>query len=96
MNLEGFKIGSGGRTVADRAALDFAIRNGIEHGGWCPKGRRSKDDTIPGKYQPGETAAAIISNARNVTRPFSRQKRRPEVRLNCRLTSRRRSVTIAA
>jgi hypothetical protein len=33
------KIVSGGQTGADRAALDWAIENGIPHGGWCPKGR---------------------------------------------------------
>lgn len=32
------KIASGGQTGADRAALDWAIENGIAHGGWCPKG----------------------------------------------------------
>ena len=32
-------IVSGGQTGADRAALDWAIENGIPHGGWCPKGQ---------------------------------------------------------
>ena len=26
-----------GQTGADRAALDWAIENGIPHGGWCPR-----------------------------------------------------------
>jgi hypothetical protein len=37
------KIISGGQTGADRAGLDFAIEHGIEHGGWCPKGRLAED-----------------------------------------------------
>ena len=33
------KIISGGQTGADQAALDAAIKLGIPHGGWIPKGR---------------------------------------------------------
>ena len=44
------KIISGGQTGVDRAALDFAIDNGIAHGGFCPKGRRSESGRIPDKY----------------------------------------------
>ncbi|MBA3755699.1 MAG: dihydroneopterin aldolase, partial [Nitrosomonas sp.] len=33
------QIMSGGQSGVDRAALDWAIRNNILHGGWCPKGR---------------------------------------------------------
>lgn len=29
------KIINGGQTGADRAALDWAIKHGIPHGGWC-------------------------------------------------------------
>ena len=36
------KIVSGGQTGVDRAALDFAIEAGLEHGGFCPKGRRAE------------------------------------------------------
>lgn len=50
------KIVSGGQTGADRAGLDFAIENGIEHGGWCPQGRRSEDGAIPAHYNLQETA----------------------------------------
>jgi len=32
------RIISGGQTGADRAALDFAIKKGLQHGGWVPKG----------------------------------------------------------
>jgi hypothetical protein len=50
------KIVSGGQTGADRAALDFAIAHGLEHGGWCPKGRLAEDGPIPGRYQLTETS----------------------------------------
>ena len=33
------KIISGGQTGADLAALDVAVKLGIPHGGWIPKGR---------------------------------------------------------
>ena len=52
------RIVSGGQTGADRAALDFAIDHGIEHGGWCPQGRLAEDGVIPEAYRlremPGE------------------------------------------
>jgi hypothetical protein len=48
-------IVSGGQTGAERAALDFAIEHGIQHGGWCPKGRRAEDGAIDPKYQLKET-----------------------------------------
>jgi hypothetical protein len=44
------KIISGGQTGADRAALDFAIKHDIPHGGWVPKGRKAEDGTLPEKY----------------------------------------------
>ncbi|GCF09989.1 putative molybdenum carrier protein [Dictyobacter arantiisoli] len=40
------QIVSGGQTGADRAALDWAIQQGIAHGGWCPRGRRA-DEAAP-------------------------------------------------
>jgi hypothetical protein len=49
---------SGGQTGVDRAALDFALAQGIPCGGWCPKGRRSEDGTIPAKYPLKETSSA--------------------------------------
>ena len=42
----------------DRAALDFAIRHGYEHGGWCPRDRRAEDGPIPPVYQLRETDSA--------------------------------------
>lgn len=44
------KIVSGGQTGADRAALDFAIENGIEYGGFVPHGRLAEDGVIPERY----------------------------------------------
>ena len=45
------KIVSGGQTGVDRAALDWAIAAGIEHGGWCPRGRRAEDGPLDPRYQ---------------------------------------------
>ncbi|MFP7754035.1 putative molybdenum carrier protein [Thermodesulfobacteriota bacterium B35] len=48
---ETMKIVSGGQTGADRAALDAAIRLGIPHGGWLPRGRKTEDGPLPGRYR---------------------------------------------
>jgi len=34
----------------DRAALDAALRHGIESGGWCPTGRLDESGRIPDRY----------------------------------------------
>ncbi len=44
------KIISGGQTGADRAALDAAIKLGIPHGGWLPRGRKTEDGPLPARY----------------------------------------------
>jgi hypothetical protein len=44
------KIISGGQTGVDRAALDVALKHGIETGGWCPTGRLDEFGRIPGRY----------------------------------------------
>lgn len=49
------KIVSGGQTGVDRGALDAAIKLGIAHGGWCPRGRLAEDGTIPPRYRLAET-----------------------------------------
>jgi len=54
----GFKVISGGQSGADQAALDWANAHGIDHGGWCPKGRRSEDGAIDAKYRLTETESA--------------------------------------
>ena len=51
----GFTIVSGGQTGADRAALEFAIRFGIPHEGWCPRGRRAEDGRLDARYNLCET-----------------------------------------
>ena len=45
------KIISGGQTGADQGALDTAMRLGIDHGGWIPKGRKTEAGPLPEKYQ---------------------------------------------
>ena len=44
------EIISGGQTGADRGGLDAAIRLGLNHGGYCPRGRRAEDGGVPVKY----------------------------------------------
>ena len=44
------KIITGGQTGADRAALDVALKFGIPHGGWIPKGRKTEKGPLPEKY----------------------------------------------
>ncbi len=44
------KIVSGGQTGADQGALDAAIKLGIRHGGWVPKGRKTENGILPEKY----------------------------------------------
>lgn len=55
------KIVSGGQTGVDRAALDVAIKLGIAHGGWVPKGRVTEDGPLPEAYRMRETASAVYS-----------------------------------
>ena len=52
------KIISGGQTGVDRAALDFAIQHGVEHGGWCPRGHHAEDGIISTVYHLRETESA--------------------------------------
>ena len=47
------KLISGGQTGVDRAALDVAIKTGIDYGGWCPQGGWAEDFPAP----PGLLAA---------------------------------------
>jgi hypothetical protein len=44
------KIVSGGQTGADKAALDFAVKHNIPHGGWLPQGRKTENGTLPKRY----------------------------------------------
>ncbi len=49
------KIVSGGQTGVDQGALDAAIALGIEHGGWCPRGRICETGVIPSRFRLRET-----------------------------------------
>ena len=51
-------IVSGGQTGVDRAGLDWAIQNGVVHGGWCPKGRLATDGPLPLRYHLRETESS--------------------------------------
>jgi hypothetical protein len=55
------KIISGGQTGVDRAALDVALRHGIEGGGWCPAGRLDEFGRIPDQYPVQELAVGGFS-----------------------------------
>lgn len=48
-------IVSGGQTGADRAALDFALRHGLAHDGWCPRGRLAEDGPLDPRYELRQT-----------------------------------------
>ncbi len=52
---------SGGQTGADRAALEFAIRQGIAHSGWCPRERRAEDGPLAEKFLLTETPSRKYS-----------------------------------
>lgn len=62
------KIISGGQTGVDQGGLDAALQLGLEHGGWCPAGRRSERGRIPVKYQLSETSERnyVVRTERNV------------------------------
>lgn len=55
------KVISGGQTGVDRAALDAARRQGLETGGWCPKGRRAEDGAVPPRYALRETPLRVYA-----------------------------------
>ena len=50
-----FRLITGGQSGADAAALDWAIGCDVNHGGWCPRGRRSEVGLIPAHYLLSET-----------------------------------------
>ncbi|MGH8710662.1 MAG: putative molybdenum carrier protein [Burkholderiales bacterium] len=49
---------SGGQTGADQAALNWAIKHGFPHGGWCPAGKLAEDGKIADSYQLSETPSS--------------------------------------
>ncbi len=62
------RIVSGGQTGVDQAALTVAIDLGLEHGGWCPKGRRCESGTIPAHFllSPMPTSSYAARTRQNV------------------------------
>jgi hypothetical protein len=62
------KVISGGKTGADRAALDVAIKFSIPHGGSIPKGRKTENGKLSDTYLLKELPATsyIKSNEQNV------------------------------
>jgi putative molybdenum carrier protein len=55
--VKALKIISGGQTGVDRAALDVALKHGIDCGGWCPAGRLDEFGSIPERYPVRELEA---------------------------------------
>ena len=55
------KIISGGQTEADQAALDIAIKLGIPHEGWIPKGRNTETGTLPERFKLREMSSENYS-----------------------------------
>lgn len=55
--MNNIKVISGGQVGVDRFALDWAIKNNVPYGGWCPKGRRAEDGAIPAYYDLQETSS---------------------------------------
>lgn len=55
------RIQSGGQTGVDRGALDAALAAGVAVGGWCPKGRRAEDGSIPPRYPLRETPTPVYA-----------------------------------
>lgn len=55
------KIVSGGQTGVDRAALDVALKHGIDCGGWCPAGRLDEFGGIPDRYPVEELGGGGFS-----------------------------------
>ena len=64
------KIISGGQTGVDRAALDVALKHGIDCGGWCPAGRLDEFGRIPDRYpvkelEQGSFAERTLQNVKD-------------------------------
>lgn len=55
---QALRIVSGGQTGADQAGLQWAIDNEVDHGGWCPKGRKTEEGVLDPKFRLKETPSA--------------------------------------
>ncbi len=51
------RIVSGGQTGVDQGALQAAIDSGVDHGGWCPRGRMCEAGVIPRRFQLTESTS---------------------------------------
>lgn len=70
MRRKAKKIISGGQTGVDRAALDVAIKHGVECGGSCPAGRLDEFGRIPDQYplqelESGGFTERTLQNVKN-------------------------------
>ena len=68
--VKALKIISGGQTGVDRAALDVALRRGVNCGGWCPAGRLDEFGKIPDHYpvqelQSGDFTERTLQNVKD-------------------------------
>jgi hypothetical protein len=99
------KIISGGQTGVDRAALDVALKHGVECGGWCPAGRLDEFGKIPDHYpveemEQGSFAERTLQNVKDsdATAIFYRQDVRggTEYTLRCCIEQKRPHVLIDA
>lgn len=57
------KIISGGQTGVERAALDVAMKLGIDHGGWIPKNSSRLHGLVDQKYRLKESVESGYQNA---------------------------------
>jgi len=70
------KIVPGGQSGADRAALDFAIKNGTLHGGWIPKSRLTEEGPLSDHYylqeMPTDSYPALTEQNKGFVLDFTR------------------------
>ena len=57
------RIISSGRTGVELAGLDVAVKLGISHGGWAPRGMRNARGPLPERYGLQEVAALGFKHA---------------------------------
>jgi hypothetical protein len=57
------KIISSGRTGVELAGLDVAVKLGLAHGGWTPRGRRNEEGPLPERYCLTEVPALGFKHA---------------------------------